>query len=420
MIENKDFENNYLVNGISLPFKSRTTLSNKLRERGAVIEAEVKEILLSDQVVSIHLQTDLWQSPSKKHFISLIGTFVDKSFAYREVLLSFCEFGSQHTGQNIARAIFAILEEYKITSKLTGITTDGASNNINMMAELDNLYRNYRTEKGEDAMQELSVLFDADTWFHCLSHILHLLSTTLLNEYVDFNDILSKVRKVASIIRLSDYYRCKFKEFCQRCKIAFTMPPGEVVTRWNSTFELLVWFLRFRQPLSDYLKSVYSDASERIKNQLRELGSSAPFGETVRQGVDLAFSNKEWQEITLMRHILEPFYNFMCIFNKSQSFCSDALNAFFYIEEFLKDITEATTPTKVNNLFKLHAIPCNYSVISPSLRSAARMACAKLAKYFERADLMDMVYLSNAMDPRYKGEVIEKNVPEYATPRVCY
>jgi hypothetical protein len=71
------------------------------------------------------------------------------------------------------------------------------------------------------------------------------------------------------------------------------MPSGEVVTRWNSTFELLVWFRRFRQPLSDYLKSVYSDASERIKNQLRELGSSAPFGETVRQGVDLAFSNKE-------------------------------------------------------------------------------------------------------------------------------
>jgi hypothetical protein len=166
MIENKDFENTYLVNGISLPFKSRATLPNKLRERGAIVEAEVKEILLSDQVVSIHLQTDLWQSPSKKHFISLIGTFVDKSFAYREVLLSFCEFCSQHTGQNIARAIFAILEEYKITSKLTGITTDGASNNINMMTELDNLYRSYRTEKGEDAMQELSVLFDAGTWFH--------------------------------------------------------------------------------------------------------------------------------------------------------------------------------------------------------------------------------------------------------------
>jgi hypothetical protein len=50
------------------------------------------------------------------------------------------------------------------------------------------------------------------------------------------------------------------------------------------------------------------------------------------------------------------------------------------------------------------------------------MACAKLAKYFERANLMDMVYLSNAMDPRYKGEVIEKNLPEYATNilRMCF
>jgi hypothetical protein len=98
MIGNKDFENTYLVNGISLPFKSRTSLSNKLRERGAIVEAEVKEILLSDQVILINLQTDLRQSPSKKHFIILIGTFVDKSFAYREVLLSFCEVRSQNTG----------------------------------------------------------------------------------------------------------------------------------------------------------------------------------------------------------------------------------------------------------------------------------------------------------------------------------
>jgi hypothetical protein len=39
------------------------------------------------------------------------------------------------------------------------------------------------------------------------------------------------------------------------------------------------------------------------------------------------------------------------------------------------------------------------------------MAYAELAKYFERADLMDMVYLTNAMDLRYKGEVTEKNLP---------
>jgi hypothetical protein len=164
-----------------------------------------------------------------------------------------------------------------------------------------------------------------------------------------------------------------------------------------------------RQPLSDYLKSVYSDASERIKNHLRELGSSSPFGEPVRQSVDLAFSNKEWQEIALMRRILEPFSKFTCIFNKSQSFFLCSQRFLPYIEELLKDITGATTPRKANDMFKLHAISCNCSVISPSLRSAARLACVKLAKYVEGMDLMDMVYLSNAMDARYKSEVIRKS-----------
>jgi hypothetical protein len=50
-----------------------------------------------------------------------------------------------------------------------------------------------------------------------------------------------------------------------------------------------------------------------------------------------------------------------------------------------------------------HAIPCSYCVVSPSLGAAAGLARFKLAKYFERADLMDMVYSSNVMDPRYKG-----------------
>jgi hypothetical protein len=68
-----------------------------------------------------------------------------------------------------------------------------------MMPELDNLYQEYRTEEGQDAMHELFILFNADIWFHFISHIVHFLSTTLLNEYVDFTEVPSRVRKVAFI-----------------------------------------------------------------------------------------------------------------------------------------------------------------------------------------------------------------------------
>jgi hypothetical protein len=57
---------------------------------------------------------------------------------------------------------------------------------------------------------------------------------------------------------------------------------------------------------------------------------------------------------------------------------------------------------KALEFFKHHVIPCNYSVVSPSLGEAAGLARVQLAKYLERADLMDMLYLSNVMDPRYK------------------
>jgi hypothetical protein len=106
MIENKDFEKTDLVNGISLPFKSHTTLSNNFEREVLLLRLKSKTFCYRIKSFSVHLHTDLWQSSSKKHFISLIRIFADKAFAYREVLLSFCEFGPQHTGQNIARAIF--------------------------------------------------------------------------------------------------------------------------------------------------------------------------------------------------------------------------------------------------------------------------------------------------------------------------
>jgi hypothetical protein len=51
-----------------------------------------------------------------------------------------------HTGENLAHAVFSLLAEFGVTGKLTGITSDGASNNLALMAHLEHLFMEYRTE----------------------------------------------------------------------------------------------------------------------------------------------------------------------------------------------------------------------------------------------------------------------------------
>jgi hypothetical protein len=145
------------------------------------------------------------------------------------------------------------------------------------MAHFEHLFMEYRTES-VDAENDIATLFNGDQWCHCLSHTNNLLSTSFLKSSVTFADILVKIRKTASIICLSDVYCDKFLQVCKNHSKSFVMPPGEIVTRWNSIYELLLWFLNLIQPLVEYLKMIYAGASERIRGQLRILGSTAPFG----------------------------------------------------------------------------------------------------------------------------------------------
>jgi hypothetical protein len=99
--------------------------------------------------------------------------------------------------------------------------------------------------------------------------------------------------------------------------------------------------------LVEYFIIIYADASERICGQLRVLGSTAPFGEVLPDDMELMQSTQEWRELGLMKKHLEPFYNFTLKFDQTQAFPSEALTTFFYLEEFLRDMGEASTPNAV-------------------------------------------------------------------------
>jgi hypothetical protein len=192
--------------------------------------------------------------------------------------------------------------KYNVASKFLAVTIDCEANNLSMMTYLQELLEERSASIGRSAAaRESSWMFDENSWFHCISHVVHLVAIFLLQSNAGFQALMTKVRKIAYIIRLSDPYRSKFQPICENWKLSFTKPPGEGVTRWNATYELLVWFLSFKFPIVEFLRTVYRDASENTKRKMHYLGTYSPGGVSIADDVDLMLNKREWAEIQLMK-----------------------------------------------------------------------------------------------------------------------
>jgi hypothetical protein len=68
----------------------------------------------------------------------------DEDFKYYEHLLDFPPIGSDHTGRELGRIVFKVLQQFQITKKLLSISTDSGSNNLtlvdNIQEQLEDFY----------------------------------------------------------------------------------------------------------------------------------------------------------------------------------------------------------------------------------------------------------------------------------------
>jgi hypothetical protein len=145
LIESTHFQALFKIVDTNLPIANCLTLASRILDQGNEMQEKIKKLLSSDEVLDIHLSTDLWHSLGEgapNHYIAVIISFVDQRFEFNEILLTFSEFNVQHNAANLANSIFSLLGEYQILKELTDVTTDGAVNNFSRMHELERLMKN--------------------------------------------------------------------------------------------------------------------------------------------------------------------------------------------------------------------------------------------------------------------------------------
>ena len=209
-----------------------------------------------------------------------------------------------------------VLEDFGIADRLLGVTADNASNNSTMMAHMEEYYK----EKYPDA--GFSV-----TWnqVECMAHVLNLGAQQILKEFkqpVDkdtyeagsdsSDDMVTAVSRLSFLcrkIRLAPKLRRLLEKVCKEKDVKYLVPIIDVVTRWNSTYDMLVRAVEIKDVMSDtfyqhkdrnLINLVLTEADWNCVSQLIDV--LAP----LKEGTLLASQNGE----SLMVTSMIPIYDY--------------------------------------------------------------------------------------------------------------
>ncbi|KAJ5974771.1 hypothetical protein N7481_008478 [Penicillium waksmanii] len=352
---------------------SRTTLKRKL-EAEFRRQREILKIELASTCRSIALSLDIWTSSNHISIIGIIGHWLTPDFIYKERVLEFKELRGTHSGENIAQAVFGMLQELNLQQKLLTITGDNASNNEAMVIFLHDLLKTQCQEP-----QFLGL----DSYIRCLAHILNLIVKDILRalksgtiheaseicNHLDNQDLstesaLSRIRILAIWISRSNQRRASWRSVCALMKLPDRYIPCDIDTRWNSTFLMLDTALESQPQINRYL----------------ELQTELPH-----------FTKQDWRRLSQIHQVLKRFYNLTLFVSRKYPQISMAIPIYYELHDLLNQGAERQGV---------------FADIDDDIAGAIYRGLVKYEKYYTFMDETDAYYTALILDPRMKGDLL--------------
>ena len=158
------------------------------------------------------ITSDLWTSSQHRSYISLTVHFVDDNFKLNSVCYRHLKVTQDHSAESLCSVISTMFEDWKITGKVFGSTTDNAQNIVNAIGLL-----------GMDH-------------FPCIAHTLQLGIKKALD--------VSKVHKtLARCKKLIEQHFKKSTKETYKLREMLQLPNHQLIqdcpTRWGSTLHML-------------------------------------------------------------------------------------------------------------------------------------------------------------------------------------
>ncbi|KAF5317589.1 hypothetical protein D9758_018466 [Tetrapyrgos nigripes] len=405
--------------GGTLQIPKQDAIRHKVFKLGENTIKEMREMFLN-LCGKVALSIDAWTSSNQYPFLAIVAHYIADDGVLEECLIDFRELEGEHSGENMAEAVWKTLELYGLVGKIIAIVMDNATNNNTMMQSL------------EERCRRKKIPFSAKAaHMRCMPHTIHLAaikaSQTLLEgigaissktsqklstrtgnyqdnftiiqdktedddeagEFDEADDALedlqrdgitpavAKLRKIVRHVRSSPQRRAAwlrqideiYSEDNQEIRTyKLLMLILDVVTRWGSTHQMMRRAYQFRDAIDSY-----ASASTELQN--------------------FCLSAEEWEVIEMVTSWLKQFRIATVQMSATKTpMLSRTLEIMQDLEQHVRDIVAslpASTPTYI--------------------RDALVASHNKLSEYYYKFDESPFYTWSMLLDPRIDWDVLKEN-----------
>ena len=147
---------------------------------------------------SVSLTSDIWAGRAKEDYLSVVAHYINPNWEMEKRIIGLTLIESSHTGENIAKCISKVIEEFELSEKIFSITLDNASANTSAMNVLKPLLSTYAP----------SFLMHQ----RCACHIINLIVKSGLKRLKPY---LQTIREAISFLNSSNVRIAAWKNYCR-------------------------------------------------------------------------------------------------------------------------------------------------------------------------------------------------------------